>query len=186
VLLLEDSDVEDDAEQPEMKSPPGPAAGTASVTAVCHNDGGAQQQVVNVTKPMNGEGQNLPGLGVTGRPHRATAAADVPEGVLQARQPHCDNVNAVAGGAAAAAAADNSGKLDKSQGSFQGGNEAHGLGNRGGNLLQSQVAEYDLSAVVRHKGPLASSGHFVADVKNSKVRGGQGVAWEGRHGDVAG
>jgi hypothetical protein len=37
-------------------------------------------------------------------------------------------------------------------------------------LLQAQAASYRLHAVVRHKGPLASSGHFVADVLHAKVR----------------
>eukprot|EP00775_Hariotina_reticulata_P005407 gene5407-5640_t len=40
------------------------------------------------------------------------------------------------------------------------------------------AAAYQLHAVVRHKGPLASSGHFVSDVLNSQVsKDGQSCQW---------
>jgi hypothetical protein len=140
VLLLEDSDVEDDLQ----------GGKSGQETTLSNVDVTGKPSVETITPPP-------PAAAAAGK--GPVAAADVPEGVLQARQPLCDNVDRAAGEAAAGAGS-------------KGGPGAQGLSS-GCDLLQAQVAGYELSAVVRHKGPLASSGHFVADVKNSKVSGGE-------------
>lgn len=71
---------------------------------------------------------------------------------------------AAAAGAAASAAAQHNRKAGSTAAadSF--------CGARGGAVpLQENAALYRLHAVVRHKGPLASSGHFVADVQSQEV-----------------
>ena len=171
--------MEDDGEQCRQQSP----TAAANSAGAGHGDGvqegaaeviAAKEQQQQKTPDKAGASDKLP---VGSIPCAAAAARDVPEGVLQARQPPCDNGNK------ATAAAEKGDEPDKARAEQEGGD---GLSS-GSGLLQSQVARYDLSAVVRHKGPLASSGHFVADVKNSKVRGGKykhkvqmvGHLWQG-------
>lgn len=187
IRLVEDSDCEDEGrpnaepqqqqepapakamhvelqEQPSTTAPSPVAAPTTNVTTKAGQPVGKenaeQQQPGTSSKPKKQRrplGEILSNKNVNA-PAAVPSAADPP-----VKQPAV--VAAVAAAEAAATAANTAAGC-----SGLAAAEAAAAAEAVGNWPQENAANYRLRAVVRHKGPLASSGHFVSDVKSNQVR----------------